>query len=123
MRLFVNSPKFYILIVTALLFSMSYWFGISIIIIDTLSFLILMEIVRTIWDYIDNPEHRVKVRYIIDGGILFTIRELFVGLLMMKTSLELALVIVLIAIIVMGSLIFFRHKVILSSPDVIEKKE
>ena len=45
-----------------------------------------LEIVRTIYEYIISDNHRVKVRYIIDGAILFGIRELFVGWVMLKTN-------------------------------------
>jgi len=81
----------------------------------------LLEVTRTIYDYTVRPVNRVKVRYIIDGGILFAIRELFVGMVMMKTSLYLALIIIGMSLIVMGVLIYFRHKVIESSPDYLEK--
>jgi len=109
--------------------------GIASVIIYSLSFLILLEIIRTIVDYIIKSEHRVKIRYIIDGGLLFGMRELFVGWVMLKVpgtsgiilgtfivpSALLGLVIMTISLISIGILINFRYKVIMSSPDKLEK--
>jgi uncharacterized membrane protein (DUF373 family) len=123
MKQMVDGTKIGIFIITALLFGLSYYVGVSVVIIQTLSFLILMEIVRTIYEYVINPEHRVKVRYIIDGGILFGMRELFVGWVMLKTNLMLSLIIMSVSLIVIGALIFYRYKVIMSSPDQLEPGE
>ena len=129
----LDSTKIAIFFITLGLFSLSYFFSISTIIIQVLSFLILMEIVRTIYDYITHPEHRVKMRYIIDGGILFGMRELFVGWIMLKSTTSVTLfgilipnalvgfVIMAISILVVGVLIFYRFKVMQSSPDYLEK--
>jgi uncharacterized membrane protein (DUF373 family) len=122
MKEFLNSPKILIIILTIILFGVSYFTGMANVIIYTLNFLILVEIVRTIVDYINNPEHRIKIRYIIDSGILFSIRELFVGMVMMKTpALALSLIIIITSMLVLGGLIFYRHKVIKSSPDQLEQ--
>ena len=40
---------------------------------------------------------------------------------MMKTSMYIALIIIAVSVIVVGILIYFRHKVINSSPDCLEK--
>lgn len=133
MKKITESSKFIIVILTSILFSLSYFFGITKIIISVLSFLILMEIVRTIYDYITNPTHRVKMRYIIDGGILFGMRELFVGWIMLKSTetiimfsvnIPTALIgicIMLVSLLAIGILIFYRFKIIQSSPDYLEK--
>jgi len=123
MKKMIDSPKCLILILTSILFATSYWFDISQIIIMSLSFMILLEVVRTIYEYIVNPNHRVKMRYVIDGAILFGIRELFVGWVMLKTDLTMGLVIFGISILAIGILIFYRYKVIKSSPDSLEKCE
>ena len=133
----LNNTKIVIFLLTLGLFSVSYFVGIASVIIQTLSFLILLEIVRTIYDYIARPEHRVKMRYIIDGGILFGMRELFVGWVMLKSSTLsgiisfgfavpsalLGLIIMIISLVTIGALIFFRYKVIMSSPDQLEACE
>jgi len=121
MKKFIGTSNILVFLITLIIFSSSYFFSISTIIIHTLSFLILLEVVRTIYDYTVKPINRVKVRYIIDGGILFSIRELFVGMVMMKTVMNIALIIIAVSLIVMGVLIYFRHKVIKSSPDSLEK--
>jgi len=105
---------------TCILFSLSYFIPIAEIIIMSLSFVILMEVVRTIYEYIANDNHRVKVRYIIDGSILFSLREFFVGLVMLKTSLILGIIIVSVSLISTGALVFYRKKIIQSSPDTLE---
>ena len=64
-----------------------------------MSFLILLEVVRTIYEYLVNSNHRIKLRYIIDGSILFGIRELFVGWITIKTDLILGLILVFVSII------------------------
>jgi len=104
----LTSEKAIILVMTVILFAMSYYINISTIIISTLSFLILMEAVRTVYDYVVLEEHKINVEYIIDGGVLFTIRELFVGLLMLKTTLILGLIITFVSVLVMGSLIYYK---------------
>jgi len=135
MKVFLRSSKLLILIITSIIFSLSYFVGIASVIIYSLSFLILLEIIRTIVDYIIKSEHRVKIRYIIDGGLLFGMRELFVGWVMLKVpgtsgiilgtfivpSALLGLVIMTISLISIGILINFRYKVIMSSPDKLEK--
>jgi len=118
-RLFY-SDKVLVVIFTIILFGLGLNFGIAETMISAMSFLIMMEIVRTIYEYIVNPEHRVKMRYIIDSAILFGIRELFVGWIMLKTNLILGLIIAVISIFFTWILIKFRKSVIESSPDVLE---
>ena len=101
--------KVIILVITGVLFSLSYFFGIAAIIINVMSFLILMEAVRTVWEYVTNPEHRIKVRYIIDSAILFGVREIFVGWVMLKTNLELGLLIMFVSFIGVGVLLKYRR--------------
>ena len=121
MKDILKSEKFIILLITMIIFSFSYFENISTIIIHTMSFLILLEVVRTIYEYLVNSNHRIKLRYIIDGSILFGIRELFVGWITIKTDLILGLILVFVSIILIGILIFFRKKVIENSPDYIER--
>lgn len=121
MKDIIKSEKFIILLITIIIFSFSYFEDISTIIIHTMSFLILLEVVRTIYEYLVNHNHRIKLRYIIDGAILFGIRELFVGWITIKTDLILGLILVVVSIILIGILIYFRKKVIENSPDYIER--
>lgn len=117
----LKSQKILILVITGIIFSTSYWFDISTIIINAMSFLILLEVIRTIYEYIVNENHRIKLRYIIDGAILFGIRELFVGWIMLKQDMILGSIIVFISIVAIGVLIYFRKLIIENSPDYIER--
>ena len=121
MNEFFKSQKLLIFIITLIIFSASYWFDISTIIINVMSFLILLEVIRTIYEYVVNPNHRLKLRYIIDGAILFGIRELFVGWIMLKQDFIIGSIIVFISIILIGILIYFRKLIIENSPDYIER--
>lgn len=115
-----KNTKFAILSITLIIYSLSFYYDISTIIINTMSFLILLEVVRTIHEYIFNDSHRIKLRYIIDSAILFGIRELFVGWVMIKQELIIALLIMLSSMITIGILIYFRKIVIVNSPECLE---
>jgi len=82
-----------------------------------------MEVVRTIYEYLTNNQHRIKVRYVIDGAILFGIRELFVGWVMLKENQEKGMLIMSLSFIGIFILIMYRILVIKSSPDYTEKCE
>ena len=107
---------------TALLFSLSIWYDIAQIIIMGLSFVILLGVVRTVFEYGTNDNHRVKVRYSIDSAIIFGIRELFVGWVMLKTDLMSGSSIMLLSLAAIYILVRVRKRVIDSSPDVLEKE-
>ena len=132
MKMILKSPKITVIFITTLLYSLSYFIPIGEIIISSFNFLILMEVVRTTYEYMVNPSHRVKMRFVIDSAILFGIRELFVGWVMLKStevmmilglgipSALIGLAIMIISMITIGALIFYRYKVIMSSPDQLE---
>ena len=113
MQLIKNNSNIIIFLLTSILFSFSLIINISHIIIYSLSFLILLEVVRTIYEYIFNKEHKVNLKYVLDGGVLFGIRELFVGWVMIKTDPISALVIMSVSLITIGALIFYRHKIVI----------
>jgi uncharacterized membrane protein (DUF373 family) len=119
----IKSDKVIVLLFTAILFGVGLKFGIAVTMISAMSFLIMMEIVRTIYEYIVTPEHRMKLRYIIDGAILFGIRELFVGWIMLKTDLNLGGIISGVSLTIIGILIWYRKQVMEISPDNLEKGE
>jgi uncharacterized membrane protein (DUF373 family) len=117
----VDSPKLIILFLSLSVFSLSYFFTLTQIILNLLSFLIMLEIIRTIWDYLVKDNHIIKIRFIIDGAILFCIRELFVGLTMMKEEIITAVLITLLSLFTIGALVFYRHKIILHFNKDLEK--
>ncbi len=118
---FFTSPKLLILVGALLVFSTSFWFSTTDIILNLLNFLIILEIVRTIWDYVVKDEHIIKIRFIIDGAILFCIRELFVGLTMMKVDIILSGLITLLSLLTIGALVFYRHKIVLHFDKAVEE--
>ncbi len=108
--------------ITLVLFSAIIFFDISTIIIYTMSFLVLLEAVRTIFDFILNDKHHIRLRYVIDGAILFGIRELFVGWVMMKNSFQSGVMLSAASFILILGLIIVRIILMKNSPDFLEKK-
>jgi uncharacterized membrane protein (DUF373 family) len=47
-------------------------------IIDILYFIIILELVRMVVEYIKSPTHRVKLRYLVDAGIIAVLREIII---------------------------------------------
>ncbi|MBT3882778.1 MAG: hypothetical protein HOF69_05920 [Campylobacteraceae bacterium] len=123
MKYTTNNSNIVIFFITAILFSLSYIINIANIIIYTLSFLILMEVIRTIYEYIFNEEHKINLKYVMDGGVLFGIRELFVGWVMIKTDPVTAILIMTISLITIGALIFYRYKIVIHKLSIIKKEE
>ncbi len=115
-----SSSKFGILVLAIISMMMSYWIQIEIIIIGLLSFLILLEIIRTIWEYIVADDHRIKMRYLIDSGLVFGLRELYVAWVMLKTDMYEGMLISLFSAFLIWLLIRFRKSIIESSPDTLE---
>ena len=116
-----ESNKFIILIFTVILFIIGLYIGMSEILIYALNFLLLMEIVRTIVEYVIDDSHRIKMRYIIDSAIVFGIREIFVAWLMLKSDLLIGGSLMLISFIGTYLLLRFRKRIIETSPDILEK--
>jgi len=119
MKIFKNTPLI-VLIITTFLICLNYFYSTSQIILMSLNFLILMEIIKTILEYLYYEQHRVKLRYVIDGAILFGIRELFVAWVMMKTNYDKSLHIIGVSIIIISILIFLRIILIKYSTDILE---
>lgn len=44
-----------------------------------LYYLVFLEITRAIVEFIADAEHRLKVKYMYDGGIIFVLREILVA--------------------------------------------
>ena len=112
----ISTSKIPVVLLALLLFGLTYWFKPTDIILHTLSFLVLLEIVRTVYEYTIKPNHRIKLRYMLDGAILFSIRELFIGLTLIKNDLSTGLIISGASMGVIGLLIAYRIQVIKSSP-------
>jgi uncharacterized membrane protein (DUF373 family) len=60
------------------------------------------------------------MRYLIDSGIVFGLRELYVSWVMLKTDTSQAILMSIVSIILIGILIWYRGMIILSSPDRLE---
>ena len=119
MAIFRDLPEWGIFFITMFLFTAGFFIpgGHANVLIYSFTFLIMMEVVRTIYEYIFHPHSRMKIRYIVDASIFFGFRELFVGWLMLKTELELGIIIMLISLITLCIVIFLRTKVIKDSPE------
>lgn len=87
------------------------------VILHTLEFLILFEIVRALTEFILSNNNRIKLRYIVDSAFLFAVRELYVGLVEIHTNIVLGLVITGVSLVGMGALVFLRTKLVKYSPD------
>lgn len=48
------------------------------VIIDILYFIIILEVIRTVVEYVRSAEHRVKIRYLVDATIVATLREIII---------------------------------------------
>jgi len=95
---FLKQNKTTITIILGLMiFSLSYWIDLAVLMIKLLSLLIIFEIMRTIIEYITLDEHRIKIRYVIEGAIIFGIREFFVGWVMIKKDLFLGSAIMILS--------------------------
>lgn len=104
-----NTDLMLVLFITLILYSIGlYTQNLSAVILDTLLFLILLEFVRTIRDYAFTKKHIIRVDYILDAGVLFGLRELFTGWLMLKTDLIVGVFIMLLSVVTTGILLFYR---------------
>ena len=127
----LNNTKIGIFTVTVILFFVGiYFYDLPTVILSLLEMLIMLEIVRAIFDYVVEHEHRVKVRYIVDSAIVFSVHEAYAGWIIIKKigdtnisvdNFYLGVGILIISLIAMGVLIHYRTKVIQSSPDYLEK--
>lgn len=115
-----TKSKIIIVALTSVISSLSYFIPIANIIIWVLSFLILLEAVRVTYEYIVYQENRIKLRYLIDGAIVFGVRELFVGWAMLKTDTILGAVIMGISLVAVGILFVLRLYSVKLSPSVTE---
>lgn len=116
---------------TAILFGYGLYIDdINSVILHTLEFLILFEIVRAMAEFILNKQNRVKMRYIIDSAILFSIRELYVGLVEIHNdtmitfsifgyefTMLLGIIMTFVSLTAIGALVFIRTKLVKYSPD------
>lgn len=107
-----------LLLVTGGLFTVGMMFSsMTQIILHTLEFMILFEIVRALAEFVFDNSNRMKMRYIVDSAILFAVRELYVGLIEIHKDLILGVIIVTVSLLSLGALIFYRTKLVKYSPD------
>jgi uncharacterized membrane protein (DUF373 family) len=48
------------------------------IVINLLYFIIILEVTRMVVEYIRSPEHRVKIRYLVDASVVAILREIII---------------------------------------------
>ena len=66
-----------------------YFFTAQDIIIFLLEILIVAEIVRMLANFITDKNHKINIRYAIDGSIIYVLRELYITLTAFQTNPEL----------------------------------
>jgi uncharacterized membrane protein (DUF373 family) len=129
-----NAYVVIVLITTLMLFSIGYFnHNIHAIVIGALEFFILLEIIRSMLEYLLNGYNRAKVRYLVDGVIAWFFKEIYVASTYIQTTfsdkegLDVNRIITLSSVILFYtflSYIFFvlRKKVMVDSPDKLEPK-
>lgn len=82
-----------------------------------LEFIILIEVVRTVSSYIIDNNHHMSIRFIVDGAIVFMVRELI--LLMATPNAEKTYIVFKLTsiVLVLFSLFLFRIAAIRYSPE------
>ena len=86
-----------------------------------MSFLVLLEAVRSVVSFVLDESHKIKLRYVIDGAILFGVRELFVGWVMLKKDFDDGFALALFSFFLILGLVFVRIIAVKNSPDILEK--
>lgn len=64
----------------ALVLTGIYFFTAKDVIIFLLEILIVAEIVRMLVNFVQDKNHKVNIRYAIDGSIIYVLRELYISL-------------------------------------------
>jgi uncharacterized membrane protein (DUF373 family) len=84
-KLFNQWQEILAFIIASVLFSMALYYSreqyelsIAVFVGYAFYFIVFLEISRAIVEYVFDGENRIKVKYIYDTGIVFTIRELLV---------------------------------------------
>ena len=66
-------------IVASILFGVAFFLENPVmIVINLLYFIIILEVTRMIDEYIRSPDHRVKIRYLVDAAIIAALREIII---------------------------------------------
>jgi uncharacterized membrane protein (DUF373 family) len=85
--------------------------GFDIIITDTLSMFVVVELLRSIMDYFEV--HRLRLTYIVDAALVFIIREVMIGLYDHKIEWTQTLALSVLMLVLSG----IRSMAIIYSPD------
>lgn len=116
-----DNEQIVIVVISGILFSLINFYDISTIIIYTMSFLVLLEAVRSVVSFVLDESHKIKLRYVIDGAILFGVRELFVGWVMLKKDFNEGFALAAFSFFLILGLVFIRIIAVKNSPDILEK--
>ncbi|MEY4504987.1 MAG: hypothetical protein RL154_1284 [Pseudomonadota bacterium] len=90
-------------------------------VLDGLYFIIFLEITRTAVDYAKKPNHRVKIRYLIDAVIIADLREIMMILVDGHNIMDRVMVLSIYFIALMF-LFFVRYMSMKISPDEYESE-
>ena len=83
------------------------FFSVNTTIILLLEVLIVAEIVRMLANFILDTNHKVNIRYAVDGSIIYVIRELYIALTAFQQDPEMWLNI-MVYMLVIGAFILMR---------------
>lgn len=89
------------------------------VLLDALYFIILLEVVRILFEYVRSNTHRVKMRFLMDAGMVTVVRELIILIVdhghLLGNLLELTVYLVVIAIFIL-----YRYLMMKFTPDWME---
>ena len=78
-KLFSCTSVYLEVIVASILFALAMYVKDPIsVVINLLYFIIILEVTRMVIEYIRSPEHRVKIRYLVDASIVAVLREIII---------------------------------------------
>lgn len=97
-----------------------YFFTSKDVIITLLELLIVAEIVRMLANFVFDTDHKVNIRYAIDGSIIYVLRELYISLTAFQQNPDLWIQIsiymgVIVGFIVLRTITITQFEMILGS--------
>jgi uncharacterized membrane protein (DUF373 family) len=107
--------------IASVLFAISMLVNSTIIIINLLYFIIILEVTRMVVEYIKYPSHRVYIRYLVDAAIIASLREVII-IIVDSHNIEKNVNIIEIYFIITAVLMILRFVSMKLSPDEIELK-
>jgi len=105
---FQSFVAFILLLFTFIFNEKEFYITFSTVIGLILYYMIFLELIRTTMDFIFDNEHKFKVRYIYDMGIIFVVREILVVLAASHDTIEKETTFLIISFITLFFLFILR---------------